>query len=338
MKIIYNCDFLNSGLHFLANNLRFCCAPAHDGPNISAVLPGSKRVISDLMKLRQKTIEDMKNHVAHKECLGCIYLKEYDISSPDTPLNIVSMQNSKPLISHLVVDHFKQCDCSCIYCQIRKEMKTITTEPKYGDYYKLYPIIEQLYREKLLDKKNLTVEFMGGNISVLKEFPDLVKIFLKNNVKAFTFYTNGIKFLPDIVEASKKADVMLITSLDAGTRDTFKKIKNVDKFDDVVENLRKYRAECKNFEMYTKYVLMENINDNKEEIDNFLIQSLYAGTDIVQMDIDYNKFMNSKGVRNYVPKHFYELFDYFREQCELRYIKSFVWEYTQQILDRGYFE
>ena len=81
---------------------------------------------------------------------------------------------------------------------------------------------------------------------MLKEFSALVELFIKNNVKNFTFYTNGIRFMPEIVEASKKSDVMIVTSVDAGTRETFKRLKILDKFDSVVENLRQYRAKCKN--------------------------------------------------------------------------------------------
>lgn len=338
MKIIYNCDFLNSGLHFLAHNLRFCCSPAHDGPNIDSRYPVSKYVVSSLMKIRQQAISDMKEHIAPKKCEGCIYLKEYDLDSSDFPLEIIKKQDSKPLISNIIINHFEQCDCFCIYCPIQMKTKIIVTEPQKSDYYDLYPIIKQLYKDKFIDRKNLKVEFMGGSIAVLKEFSALVELFIKNNVKNFTFYTNGIKFMPEIAEASKKADVMIVTSVDAGTRETFKRLKILDKFDSVVENLRQYRAKCKNLEMYTKFVLIEKYNDTKNEIDNFLTLSQYVGADRVQLDIDYNKFMNAHGVRNYVPEHFYSLFEYFKEQCEFRYINSFIWEYTQQVLDKGYFE
>ena len=338
MSKIYNCNFLNSGLHFLSNNLRFCSAPAHDGPNISSKHPGTKDVISSLLKIRQHAINDMKKHIAPRQCEGCIYLKEYDLDSPFLSIDDLEMQNSEPLISNIVIDHFQQCNCYCIYCFIRKETKIITSEPKRSDYYDLYPIIEYLYKEKLIDTENLQVEFNGGDVSVLKEFPDLLDIFLKNNVKSLVISTNAIKFLPEIVEASKKTDVKLITSVDAGSRQVFKRIRILDKFDDVIENLKKYKSECENLDMCTKYILMEKLNDTKEEIDNFLMKSQYAGADRVQMDIDYNKFMYSSGARNYVPKHFYELFEYFKEQSELKKLNPFIWEYTQCILDKGYFE
>jgi len=338
MKKIYNCDFLNTSLHFLSNNLRFCCAPAHDGPNIDSRYPGAKNIFTALMKIRQQAVNEMKEHIAPKKCEGCIYLKEYDLDSPLLCVDNIERQDSEPLISNIIINHFQQCDCYCIYCPIQMTTKMIVTEPQKSDYYDLYPIIKQFYKEKLIDKENLKVEFQGGSIGVLKEFADLVNIFVENGVKEIKFFTNGIKFMPEIVEASEKTKVVIITSIDAGTRETFKRIKILDKFDIVVENLRQYRAKCKNIEMYTKFVLMEKINDSKEELNNFLKLSQLVDADKVQLDFDYNKFMNSKGVRNYVPEHFYELFEYFKEQGNLLNLNPFIWEYTQQVLDKGYFE
>ena len=57
------------------------------------------------------------------------------------------------------------------------------------------------------------------------------------------------------------------TSLDAGTRETFKKIKQVDSFERVLENLRKYPLKNTNFLL--KYIFLEGVNDNEADIDGF---------------------------------------------------------------------
>lgn len=338
MKKIYNCNLLNSGLHFTPDNLRFCCAPAHWGPNIDSKNPERKEIFTRLLDMRAKALEGMKEHIAPKNCEGCIYLKEYDLDSPDTPKNIIENQSIKPLISNIVINHFGHCDCHCIYCSRKNYLSKIYTKPAKSEYYDLYPIIKQFYKEKLIDTQNLVVEFQGGSIGVLKEFPDLVKIFLKNKVKDLSFYTNGIKYLPQIADASKKAHVMIVCSLDSGTRETFKRLKIVDKFDDVVKNLKKYKKKSDKIEIDLKYILIDGFNDNKEELDKFLDVAESIGVDLVQLDMDFNKIMMFKGVHYDIPKHFYELYDYFVVQAKKRNIRPFIWDYVKQILDQGYFE
>lgn len=339
MRKIYNCDLLNSGLHFTPDNLRFCCAPAYWGPNIDSKTPEKKEIFNKLMEMRTKALEDMRNHIGHKNCVGCIYLKEYDLDSPDTPKDILEKQTKDPLISNIVINHYKQCDCHCIYCTQSDYLKKIVTRPQKGDYYDLFPIIKQFYKEKLIDSKNLRIEFQGGSIGVLKEFPDLVKIFLKNGARDIQFFTNGIRYMPQIVDSAKKTKTSIVCSLDCGTRETFKRMKIVDKFDDVVKNIKKYKDKAKEkIEIDLKYILIEGFNDNKEEFLKFMDIAEYAGVDMVQLDMDFKKVMINKGVHYDVPQHYYELYDLYKEECIKRGIRPFIWEYIQGVLDKGYFE
>ena len=56
-------------------------------------------------------------------------------------------------------------------------------------------------------------------------------------------------------------------SIDAGTRETFHKIKGVDGFERVCENLQEYhKAGC----VTLKYIFLPGINDKKEDIDGFV--------------------------------------------------------------------
>ena len=58
-----------------------------------------------------------------------------------------------------------------------------------------------------------------------------------------------------------------MTSLDSGTRETYKKIKQVDCLDKVVENLKKYPLEKANLRL--KYIFLEGVNDNEEDVNGF---------------------------------------------------------------------
>jgi molybdenum cofactor biosynthesis enzyme MoaA len=76
--------------------------------------------------------------------------------------------------------------------------------------------------------------------------------------------------------------------LDAGTRETFKKIKGIDAFARVCENLRRY-AEHGNVEV--KYIFMNGVNDSNGDIEGFAdaCNEINAASVFVTRDLnDYN--------------------------------------------------
>lgn len=61
--------------------------------------------------------------------------------------------------------------------------------------------------------------------------------------------------------------VNILTSLDAGTRETYKAIKRVDCFDKVIENLKRYPVKDVDFKL--KYIFLDGVNDNETDVDGF---------------------------------------------------------------------
>lgn len=81
------------------------------------------------------------------------------------------------------------------------------------------------------------------------------------------FYTNASVFNEKVAEILSKGRSKICVSMDAGTRETFAKIKGIDIFDKVCENLRRY-SEYGVVEL--KYIFLPGVNDNKTDIDGFL--------------------------------------------------------------------
>ena len=71
--------------------------------------------------------------------------------------------------------------------------------------------------------------------------------------------------LKDLMENGRITSI--ITSLDAGTPETFKKIKQRDMFCKVLDNLSKYPVNKTNLNL--KYIFLEGVNDNETDIDGF---------------------------------------------------------------------
>ena len=266
------------------------------------------------------------------ECIGCFDLKEQENPKP----LFLSQFSKPPKANMIIVKHFKQCDCSCTYCcEQYLSGRKIVLKPKKSDYYDLLPIIQELYKQNMIDKKELDVHFQGGNVSVLDEFDDLVNIFIKNGVKRVEIATNGIKYLPQIGAISNKTFVDVNISIDAGTRETYKKIKTVDKFEDLIENLKKYVKLP--ILLRLKYILVRGINDNKEEIENYIKLMKEIGITNSELMIDQcdNEFIQNGEFK--IPEYYYELFEFYKEKCKENGIKATIWEYIEEILEKGSF-
>lgn len=328
MRKRYYCKRLNETLNFDALKVFYCCA-TRTGPSIDVPKPDK---IKDIIKRRNSLIKMLDRGVIPQECVGCFDLKEQENPKP----LIISQLSKPPKANMIIVKHFKQCDCSCVYCceQYLSERK-IVLKSKKSDYYDLLPIIEELYKQDIVDKKELDVHFQGGNVSVLDEFDDLVNIFIKNGVKRVEIATNGIKYLPQIEQISNKTFVDVNISIDAGTRETYKKIKTVNKFEDLVENLKKYAKLP--ILLRLKYILVRGINDNKEELENYINLMKEVGITNSELMIDQcdSEFLQNGEFK--IPEYYYELFSFYKEKCAEQGIKATIWEYIEEILQKGSF-
>lgn len=328
MKKRYYCKRLNETLNFDALKVFYCCA-TRTGPSIDIPKPDK---IKDIITKRKSLIKMLDRGIIPQECEGCFDLKEQTNPKP----LIISQFSNVPKAGMIIVKHFKQCDCSCIYCcEQYLSKRKIVLKSKKSDYYDLLPIIKELYKHNMIDKENTDVHFQGGNVSVLDEFEDLVNIFMENGVKRVEIATNGIKYLPIIEQICTKTFVDINISIDAGTRETYKKIKTVDKFNELIENLKKYAKLP--LLLRLKYILVRGINDTKEEIENYINLMKEIGIKNSELMIDQcdNEFLSSGEFR--IPQYYYELFDFYKKKCKENNIEPHIWEYIEEILAKGEF-
>ena len=79
----------------------------------------------------------------------------------------------------------------------------------------------------------------------------------------------------------------VVISIDSSSRETYKKIKQVDAFNTVCKNLKKYsKAQKNSFNVISKYIIIPEVNDNKEEIDNWLKFNKENNIEIIVIDIE----------------------------------------------------
>ena len=126
----------------------------------------------------------------------------------------------------------------------------------------------------------------------MKDFEKVVELCIKNGIENYMIHSNGIRYSKSIEKLIKTKNVKLIISIDSASRETFKKVKNVDCFDKVVESMKKYakaqrKGECT---VRSKYIIIPGINDNLEEIIKWYDLSVKMGIKMLILDVEMGWF------------------------------------------------
>ena len=321
----YSCINLNNQITFYPNAIDSCCS-GFSSPRFYNFV--NKKIDYDnLLDSKFKFVEDFKNGKTLPSCKNCPHLQEYD----------ENLRFNK--FTKILVSHFTACNCSCIYCV--RDSYPFKKEKHSKQNYELVPVIKEMYKRKLISEEQLDVEFQGGDIGCLKEFNNLVKIFSEKSNAHFRFFTNNIVYYDVIKNLLNENRAELVVSLDCGTSETYKKIKRVDRFDKVIENLSKYVKFSKYSNILVKYILIKGVNDNFSELESFLFLIKRIGLRCFCIEIDYNDYMElvpGNKTKIEVPKHYYDLVDFSLKYAVKLHMGGCVGTYSKQILDKGYFE
>lgn len=150
------------------------------------------------------------------------------------------------------------CNFKCIYCILNhKDFYPIT--------YKPYPvsieILKQLEDNGYMNEDTF-IKISSGEISVAEGGNRLAEL---TGHYPLTIFTNAGVFSPQVAAALDYSG-MIVCDIDAGTRESFRKIKGVDAFDRVRNNLREY---AKHGAITLKYILLTDLNDSEEDLQGF---------------------------------------------------------------------
>lgn len=325
-----SCEYLQGGLNFHAFNISTCNFWTKglifyelNGPD------GKKTKIdfNEIDKIRRNVIE--KREIPDG-CKGCFNLKKKKWK-----------YTSK--ISILDIDHWQDCNCGCIYCSNLglKYAKFLQNGTKKSEFYDVYPILEEIYNQNKFAKK-LKVSTAGGEPANLEEYPDIVRLLLKNEEEngcdsEISYLTSGIKYIPEVAAALEKPNKFLTTSLDCGCRETYLKIKRTDAFDDCIKNLKEYISHAKDKnQVILKYIFLPNINDNVEEIDKFFEVVKNIGCKNVSFALEFCQALRHKKGQK-IPKNLYGLFDYAEKKAKDLNINYFVFDIVKDLLEKGHY-
>jgi pyruvate-formate lyase-activating enzyme len=235
----------------------------------------------NFLTLRHQTINDCENGKLHTECENC-----FQVSEDWYPL--------KP--SSWWVNYAGEgiCNFKCAYCTSSTHTaKSIEGAPEYGQCL------------SALRETGMLSDFYSVVLSTSGEpllHPQHKEYFQDFDGYGFIVHTNGSVFYEGLFTLMQDKMVRLVVSIDAGTRETFKKIKGADQFHKVCKTLKRY-SEAAVGMVIPKFIIMPGINDNGTDVDGMiaLTESLNSPYAIIACD-QWGSFPLAESVVNTIRK------------------------------------
>ena len=155
------------------------------------------------------------------------------------------------------------CQCRCIYCNVYKENQSIQSETAKAAYQQLFAMLDRA-QECGLIAADAMWQVSCGEIAI-HPWKDRILNYVAG--KRAAFYTNCIKYDEAIAQNLHNNPASIINlSIDAGTPATWHKVKGLDNFETVTENLAKYYAEsARKGQITLKYIVLPDTNDTYED-------------------------------------------------------------------------
>lgn len=320
-KKYLNCPLMKHCLHFFHDNIRTCCANA-PGINFFPDYNGEEidwdYVYNCRKKVTNKINSIFNTESVPKECENCFEINSY--------LSDKKINDYENFVDKIYIQNYMSCNVKCEYCTFKHIEK--------GLKYRVTPIIKSLMQKELLSRSAL-IYMSGGEITISPEFEELLTLFLSYLNSKITILTSGVKYSKSIELAFIDNKMNLLISLDSGCAETYKKIKNADCFDIVINNLKSYisAAESAKNNITLKYIIVDGINDNLEEINKFMNVVKLLGITKVRFSEDFVKYSINDPAKIPPRKH-KELYNEFNELVKNNGLNSEECMQTLKILEK----
>lgn len=298
-----SCNWVNSGLEFRKDCIRICCYGYLQTQDDSATAlienyNGEKIDWDDLLAKKQKLKELNKNGVILPACKNCIYLEK-------------KKWDEEVFIDHITLNHWSKCNCNCTYCYTADEEKSDKNKKNYN----ILPIFKEMYEKNILRPTSSScIAFGGGEPTILEDFDKLIDFLLSKGFRNIRINSSGIKYSKSIEKGLMSGAISLVISPDSGTKETYNKIKRTNSFNKVWDNIKKYAKISKEPNLLkVKYIIISEINDNKEEIDKWFGLVLKNNVKAVSLSVEQHWYFQNNP--NF-PDSIYEIIDYIKNKAE----------------------
>ena len=292
----YSCNIIEHGFDAQYDSINLCCRAGNGKITSKEILipnyKGEKIDWNYFFSLKDKIKNFQKLGKSIPQCYGCIFLEK-------------KVWDEQNYITSININNWIKCNAKCIYC----DRKFIRQKKEYN----IHPIIKDLLDKNLL-KNPADITIAGGEPTITKDFDKTIKLLIKHKISPVRVLTNAIKYNKNIEDGLKKNLVNILVSTDSGTKETYRRIKLVDKHNDAWKNISRYaKHQAIDSLVKTKYIIIPNINDNIEELTEFVKQNAKAGVKIAYIDIEIGSFARNSRQKALLEK-IYKLYKDTQEQ------------------------
>ncbi|MCL2661927.1 MAG: glycosyltransferase [Oscillospiraceae bacterium] len=230
--------------------------------------------LDSFMTLRNELLDEIQTSPEKSPCDGCIVLREQMWPADYRVKDYV-----------LSTEPSSICQFKCMYCYAGHYGNSEIEAKRSTDirFDRRVDLLLELEKRGLADPEFTTISLSDGELCIDPKKDNLFA--LAERYKTW-IYTNAGVYSETIASLLDRKKTFIVVSVDAGTRETFKKVKNADVFDKVCENLRRY-SRIDNMRTRLQYIFLPGINDSIDDIEGFvaLCTELKTVTASVLLDV-----------------------------------------------------
>ena len=277
-----SCEWIEGGVSYSVRSLKTCCIPNrgdHGGwEPIAEYDPATRPPLLAFVRTKQRM-----RHAAQsggiESCRGCVKLQES------------VWRSRRTLVDTLNLAHHQRCNLRCDYCYLEQD-DHVRNEKAIKDPNSIVGHL-RYWSDSGLMASGGTVYWGGGEPVLLPEFDELIGQLVGHRM-ANVVNTNGVRYSLALERALRHAGQMAVCSIDAGTRETFKRKKKVDALDKVITNCARYVASRGEGRFALKY-LMDFDNQGEADIRGFIGHALDIGVAEVVLDVNHHVSIATEG-------------------------------------------
>jgi sulfatase maturation enzyme AslB (radical SAM superfamily) len=223
------------------------------GKNMGVLLPvvdceeDINASINNWLDMREQLIEQIRRGIPRTNgfCENCaeIYFDTWD--------------EVKDFTNFSISIYPSPCNLKCRYCLYWKS-GALNARGLEQAVTKVEQVFNELRKRELL-ANTFTIYLCSGEYSVHPYKQIIQKLFKDGHILGLT---NSVIYDETLAQKLKDGLSTLIISVDAGTHDTYERLRGVDAFEKVCENIKRY-TKCGNVRI--KYILLKDINDNDND-------------------------------------------------------------------------
>jgi pyruvate-formate lyase-activating enzyme len=217
------------------------------------------------------TSGDFRRDMADYRGIAAEKIAELQSCKPSNCVGCFKLRDGKPPAGYPRLYEFnlstglpggEKCNLKCNYCTYRYKLDNDVTDVHFGQ--NVYDLLKIIGEDIGADA---VINYASGELTVSPHRDKILRLWKKMNWSG-QILTNGVVYNQDVADLFSVGGVTSQISVDAGTSETFAKVKGADCFDKVVENTRRYVAAGANITL--KYILLQEQNDNQADVDGFI--------------------------------------------------------------------